>query len=111
LLMKLWQAVEPLIENNITDRICWTDSEIVLHWLQLHASTLAGFVANRIAEIQEASQKINWRHVPSKQKAADIISRGCTLEELEKSSSCKGPAFLQKPEIEWPINKRFETAP
>jgi len=74
--IKLWQAVEPLLNVEIESRYCWTDSEIVLHWLKLHPSSLSVFVGNRIAEIQEASSKINWRHVPYSHKPADLISRG-----------------------------------
>ena len=45
----------------------------------MHPSSLTTFVSNRVAEIQEWSDQISWRHVPTKQNPADIVSRGFSL--------------------------------
>lgn len=83
----------------------WSDSEIVLGWLRAHPSTWTTFVANRVALIQEATKSAIWRHVPSRQNPADVISRGAYVDELLTSFWFAGPAFLMKPCDQWPVNK------
>ena len=68
----------------------------------MHSSTLNCFVANRISEIQTQSTGIEWRHVPSKQNPADIVSRGCSALELPATIWYKGPDFLNNNEDAWP---------
>ena len=61
------------------------------------------FVANRVAEIREATSPDQWRHVPSDLNAADGGSRGHTLDDLRDGSPwMSGPDFLRAPEDEWP---------
>ncbi|XP_067635778.1 uncharacterized protein [Eurosta solidaginis] len=74
----------------------WTDSQIVLHWLRMHSSTLSAFVGNRVSEIQELTSNCHWRHVPTQHNPADIVSRGCTVSELQKSIWYSGPPFLKR---------------
>ncbi|XP_043258052.1 uncharacterized protein LOC122400593 [Colletes gigas] len=52
----------------------WTDSTIVLHWLTTSPHSLKTFVANRVAEIQEKTHIPDWRHVPTQDNPADLIS-------------------------------------
>ncbi|KAJ8961419.1 hypothetical protein NQ318_014665 [Aromia moschata] len=54
----------------------WTDSSVVLGWLRHEPNTLNTFVGNRIAEIQEKTKGHVWRHVPTKDNPADLLSRG-----------------------------------
>lgn len=65
---------------------CWSDSQIVLKWLDKSSSDLKTYVANRIANIQTKSEtiKINWNWIAGLQNPADLISRGTTIEELYK---------------------------
>ena len=65
---------------------CWTDSSIVLSWLQKQPATLSVFVANRVSTIQTKLTSAVWKHVPSKQNPADSASRGLSAEDLEASS-------------------------
>ncbi|KAI8116016.1 hypothetical protein CVS40_11845 [Lucilia cuprina] len=53
----------------------WTDSEINLHWLKTNPSLLNTFVSNKVAETQEWSARVTWRHVPTKQYPAGIVPR------------------------------------
>ena len=72
----------------------WTDSQIVLHWIKLHSSTLNFFVAKRVSEIQTKSTGIVWRHVPSQQNSADIVPRGASAQELATTIWYTGPEYL-----------------
>ncbi|XP_046142332.1 uncharacterized protein LOC123987949 [Osmia bicornis bicornis] len=86
------------------NRICyWTDSAIVLHWLRTSPHLLKTFVANRVAEIQGNTNIEDWRHVPTADNPADIISRGRSPEEfLQPSIWHHGPRWLQEEETHWP---------
>jgi hypothetical protein len=60
------------------------------------------FVANRVAEIQDLTDKRSWRHVSSTDNPADLVSRGLTSKSLDRCSLWwEGPAWLSKPEELW----------
>lgn len=81
----------------------WSDSEIVLYWINSASSSLRTFVANRISKIQDLTVNSQWRHVKSKDNPADLISRGMTPEKLPKSTLWfYGPLFLHGNESIWP---------
>ncbi|XP_055904404.1 uncharacterized protein LOC129940170 [Eupeodes corollae] len=101
LLAKLWSKVKILFEGLNPEVYFWTDSEVVLHWIGTHTSKLQTFVGNRVAEIQEITDIESWRHVPTQDNPADVISRGCTVQELKESNWFSGPKFILKYE-EWP---------
>ncbi|KAL7725357.1 hypothetical protein ACLKA6_009774 [Drosophila palustris] len=69
------------------------------------------FVANRVADIQESTPEVDWRHVPTKENPADLVSRGCTVDELNASFWFKGPDFLAKDSNGWPKNPHFSLSP
>ncbi|KAM8701313.1 hypothetical protein ACLKA7_007761 [Drosophila subpalustris] len=71
-----------------------------------HAAT---FVSNRVAEIQEWTENAEWRHVPTKQNPADIVSRGCDVNELVTSIWFNGPSFLKEPRDSWPVSQHLVT--
>ena len=48
LLAKVYSKIKNLFEIPNLQVILWTDSEIVLHWLRQHSSTLSVFVGTRI---------------------------------------------------------------
>ena len=91
--------VSNLIENvkvalkrrNIRSITGWTDSTIVLHWLNrqgLHKQ----FVANRVTKILE-KKYMKWYYVPTKQNPADIRSRGSLLSKIP-DIWWKGPSWI-----------------
>ncbi|XP_018394547.1 PREDICTED: uncharacterized protein LOC108773254 [Cyphomyrmex costatus] len=63
----------------------WSDSTIVLNWIQTQPSKLQVFVSNRVAEIQELTDTRNWRHVPTAENPADLLSRGVFPNQLWQS--------------------------
>ncbi|XP_045506863.1 uncharacterized protein LOC123703037 [Colias croceus] len=83
-----------------TDRIYgWTDSTVVLSWLQGDLSRWQTFVRNRVATILETIGN-KWYHVPSVENPADVASRGMLLPELK---NCKlwweGPKWLRDEQL------------
>ncbi|GBN32102.1 hypothetical protein AVEN_105031-1 [Araneus ventricosus] len=76
--------------------VLWTDSTIVLAWIQKDPSVLKPFVRNRVSAIQNLTEINAWKHVPSKENPADIISRGIDPEKIQDCNLWWfGPSFLQ----------------
>ena len=86
----------------------WTDSQIVLHWLESESITLKPFVGVRVAEIQSTWDASHWKHVPTHQNPADDLSRGLKVDELE-GRWINGPDFLKRPQEEWPEMSEIQT--
>ena len=77
----------------------WTDSKITLQYINKETHRFKTYVANRVAEIRDASQPCNWRHCPGSLNAADEMSGGIPSQRfLTSERRFKGPAFLMKPE-------------
>lgn len=104
LLAKLWNKVKQFFKYNISKTYFWSDSQVTLHWINSHSSTLSTFVGNRVAEIQECSKDACWRYVDSNNNPADLVSRGCTVDQLNESTWIHGPAFLMLSSCDWPQN-------
>ncbi|KAI2642395.1 Ribosomal RNA large subunit methyltransferase M [Labeo rohita] len=81
----------------------WSDSTIVLAWIQADSCRFKVFDRMRVAEIQELIDPKDWCYVDSKSNPADDIMRGKTLAELAKPSRwSQGPSFLLLPPDQWP---------
>ncbi|XP_044313447.1 uncharacterized protein LOC123037368 [Drosophila rhopaloa] len=84
----------------------WSDSTIVLAWLEKPPGTWKTFVANRTAAIQEKTHNAKWSHVKSHDNPADLGTRGCTPTELKDSLLWwHGPKWLSIPEENWPCSQ------
>ncbi|XP_033362774.1 uncharacterized protein LOC117240867 [Bombus vosnesenskii] len=103
LLTSLMSTIQQALSHKITRTIYWTDSTIVLHWLNTSPHTLKTFVATRVSEIQTKTSIRDWRHVPTDDNPADLISRGQTPEEFLRPTIWQhGPAWLYQSEGYWP---------
>lgn len=81
----------------------WTDSEIVLSWINAQSSSYKTFVANRVSTIQALTLAEQWRHVRSKDNPADVASRGIRAADLPTCNLwLYGPLFLHGREELWP---------
>ena len=78
----------------------WSDSTVVLAWLNSHPNRWQTFVANRVSEILTTLDAQQWSHVRSGVNPADYASRGLNPSDLKKQTSWfDGPAFLYSEEI------------
>lgn len=105
LLSQLVSVINEHINLEISQTSCWTDSEIVLQWLNKASADLKVFVGNRVAKIQETTTQmsINWRWVPTKDNPADLASRGMEAETLAKTKVWwEGPEWLKQTPDTWP---------
>lgn len=84
----------------------WTDSAIVVNWINKDLSRMSAYVGTRIAQILETTRKDDWQHVSSKDNPADILSRGMPALQLEKSQLWwRGPAWLGQQPSDWPKSR------
>ena len=59
-------------------------------------------MANRVTEILDTTDVLQWKHVSGINNPADIGTRAINIEELKRSEWLTGPAWLKRPESEWP---------
>ena len=81
----------------IDEEYFWTDSKVVLGYINNEAKRFHVFVANRIQMIHNLSKKSQWRYVPSVLNPADDASKGLLTTQIKKSNRWfNGPEFLWK---------------
>lgn len=97
LLAKLITNVAHMLESlvSLQPSLCYTDSQIVFHWIHGRDKTWKPFVQNRVREIRQLQPEDNWRHCPGVNNPADVPSRGMTLRELSSWKEwVDGPSWL-----------------
>lgn len=81
----------------------WTDSSVVLAWLQGHPSKWKTYVGHRVNNIQKLYDQSHWHHVRTNENPADIVSRGMVPSELKNNQLWFfGPSWLTLPSKNWP---------
>ena len=79
----------------------WSDSEIVLKYINNSSRRFHTFVANRVSTICEVSDPSQWYHIPGSDNPADIISRGSKITSRNFDHWFHGPQFLRTHKSEW----------
>ncbi|XP_051167315.1 uncharacterized protein LOC127285377 [Leptopilina boulardi] len=103
LLVQLYSSVVQSLKMTFSQVVFWSDSTIVLNWINTPSALLKTFVANRVSQIQEKTNSENWRHVRTHDNPADIISRGQSPQELVGNKFwTHGPNWLEMDEKLWP---------
>ncbi|XP_063968310.1 uncharacterized protein LOC129267694 [Lytechinus pictus] len=77
-----------------TEEFYWTDSNVVMGYINNDTKRFHVFVANRIHQIRQHSTPSQWKHVGTHDNPADLASRGATVNQLLSSSWFNGPEFL-----------------
>ncbi|KAH7695391.1 Pao retrotransposon peptidase family protein [Aphelenchoides avenae] len=89
----------------ITATYLWSDSTIVLHQLADDNKIKDIWVENRLQEVRKIRDKHNvqFRHVPTADNPADIVSRGMAANELQNCAKWWfGAPFLALDASLWP---------
>lgn len=100
--------------NNFKDKVenvyFFSDSTIVLFWLNTDTRPMSIGVRNNVIEILRFSEKHQWRHVESANNLADIGTRpGTTLQDIDGQSSWQtGMKWMYLPKSEWPAKSIAE---
>lgn len=77
----------------------WTDSQVVLGYINNEARRFHVFVANRIQRIKNSTIPTQWKYVASEDNPADHASRGLKTKDLIVSNWFSGPCFLWQNEL------------
>jgi hypothetical protein len=103
LAVKLSHQVEEELEISMDRIVFWTDSTVVLQYLNNESTRFQTFVANRLAIIHDLSKPSQWKYVETAYNPADSASRGIDPNDLKKTQAwLNGPEFLKREEDNWP---------
>ena len=96
--VRLYLKLEKEINLKWNKVYFWSDSSIVLSYIQVEQGKFQRIVANKISCVQAHPSVDQWYHVPGRLNSADILSRGAKCGE--SFSQCEtwfnGPEFLYK---------------
>ncbi|XP_054083224.1 uncharacterized protein LOC128920268 isoform X1 [Zeugodacus cucurbitae] len=103
LLAKLISIVQTHLKLNDHKMYLWSDSEIVLAWLEKPPYTWKTYVSNRISQILDLVGPAKWQHVASADNPADLGTRGCKPLHLTSTTLWwNGPTWLTESQEFWP---------
>lgn len=106
LLAELVNKVSESWDVQVKDCQLWTDSIVVLSWLNSQRIRLKSYVLNRITQITELTEINQWHHVRTLENPADIISRGISAEELlEADFWWYGPKWMSDQRGQWNVSE------
>ena len=74
LLANLLTNVRKALSIDLNHVYAWSDSTIVLHWLDGSPKWFKTFVGNRVLAILDLLPSRTWRHVPTETNPADCAS-------------------------------------
>lgn len=87
----------------------YTDSQVVLGYINNDSRRFLIYVSNRTQKIRSMSDPKDWYYVPTGQNPADHASRGLTVEQLADSLWINGPEFLHTKMLELPEQPQYLT--
>ena len=103
LLAKVLTSTREALGIPLSSVHAWSDSSIVLAWLDGAPRRYRTFIGNRISSINTAIPSSAWKHVPSLQNPADCASRGLTPGKLcNHNLWWNGPPWLAVEPIQVP---------
>ena len=92
LLTNMMQHVKKVYDVEEENIHYFSDSSIVIGWLQSGDLNFKPYVSNQLLKIKKASLVKNWHHIPGEINPADLASRGAQIKSLINSSLWKfGP--------------------
>ncbi|XP_058790931.1 uncharacterized protein LOC131664082 [Phymastichus coffea] len=93
------------LKLKVDDRIFWSDSTMILHWIKTGPRTKQVFVANRLGEINVNTRATEWRWVPAELNPADEGTRQSNKPMSSNDQWLIGPSFLRHQPDLWPRSK------
>ena len=95
--------LKPMLEKEMTLPVethkFFTDSMVVLGYLNNKTKEFQLFVTNRLHFILAHSKSTDWSYVNTKDNPADLCSRGCSVTELLHSNWLTGPLVETDKEV------------
>ena len=108
LLAQLLHHLGRIYRVSMSDIYAWTDSTIVLNWLDGSPRRFKTYVGNRVSSIIDHIAPKCWNHVNGYDNPADCASRGLFPNELANHELWwSAPSWLKLPISEWPVQSKL----
>ena len=92
---KVSQCLKQELDYKDVIELFWTDSQVVMGYINNEAGRFHTFVANRVQEIHNRTKPDQWHYEGTDSNPADAASRGLAAQQLVHDSRwLKGPKFL-----------------
>ncbi|XP_063964979.1 uncharacterized protein LOC135156433 [Lytechinus pictus] len=109
---KVKKFLEAELKFDDAEHVFWTDSRVVLGYINNTDKRFHVFVANRIQQIRDFSRPPEWKYIGSKNNPADEASRGLTVNQLNDSKWLHGPKMLWEQTIPtYEVKETFDVLP
>ena len=109
LIAQLLSHCKKILEVPMERVFAWTDSTIVLNWIQGNPRRFKVYVGNRVSQIMDLIPPDRWKHVLGEDNPADCAFRGLYPSEvLTHHLWWNGPAWLRCNPLEWPTQPVIE---
>ena len=100
--VRVSQTLQQELEYDNVSEVFWTDSKVVLGYINNDARPFHTFVANRVQQIRDHTSPNQWHYVETKSNPADDASRGLSARSLvDRKRWINGPAFLWENDESW----------
>ena len=94
------------LDMEINEEVFWTDSKMVLSYIQNTKKRFKTFVATCIHQIKSCTDVLQWQYISTKENPADDCSRGLEMKQNKNVKRWfQGPEFLWKTEMPWDEEK------
>lgn len=87
------------LEMTIDEEFFWTDSQVVLAYINNEARRFHVVVTNRVQLIRAITNPSQWHYVDTAQNPADHASRGLDATDISLTNWLSGPKFLWEQEV------------
>ena len=100
------EVVKRSFYKNYSHSVMFSDSQIVLHWMNNENRVLKQWVRNRIIDIQRFTKSRDWKYIRSKNMIADLGTRpGAKLNDVDQESEwINGLPWMHWHESEFPAS-------
>ncbi|XP_038071202.1 uncharacterized protein LOC119740069 [Patiria miniata] len=93
------------LDLDITSSYFWTDSEIVLKYINNDSRRFHVFVGNRVSLIRELTNPDQWHHIDGKSNPADLVTRPQSCLKSD-DKWFHGPDILHKYKHDWDAGEK-----
>jgi hypothetical protein len=99
---ELWQLVSAQLQVDLHNVTFYTDSKVVLGYINNETRRFYTYVSNRVERIRHTSHPGQWKYIPTTSNPADLATR-CVMEDVHQKVEAwlRGPTdFLQDSSLE-----------
>ena len=82
------------LDVEVNEGIYYSDSKVVLGYIQNESRRLYVYIANRVQTIRYATDPHQWRYIDTANNPADLATRCMSPDKLMESRWLLGPEFL-----------------